>query len=312
MRVAGCALCVWAGLCCGPRHGDRGHAPAPGGACLPLFVSSLLSLCIPPSCPPSSSILLHPSPHSSIVSVLISQSMSTMPTFSWPFVLGLALALVWTTIPHISAQSVPIAVQEFAFARSGSRLLVSGGRTTLNGNQVGLTGQLFALDLSRSWDVSNAPWVQLAASNPAYWYSMVAAPDNSTVYTLQSGVNNSMIVSTYNAQANAWLPTTMSMPPTAESRQGVRPILDPTTWMVYLDATTYLDVFNPNNTGTTSVLNMPPNTFTSRLFSGGVYNRARHSLMYYGGLNYSLQFDLQATYVTEYTINTNTWSNLVS
>jgi len=241
--------------------------------------------------------------------------MRTVPTFSWSFILGLALALVWTAIPQISAQSssaTPSPVQEFAFARSGSKLLVSGGRAVVNNVQANLTGQLFALDLSQSWDVSNPPWTQLAGSTPAYWYYMVAAPDNNTVYTLASGINNSMTVSTYNVQANVWLPSVMTMPVTTETRQGVRPILDPTSLLIYLDASIYLDVFNPNSGGLTSVLSMPPNTFTSRMFAGGVYNQARHSLLYYGGLNYSIEFDLLATYVTEYTISTKIWSNLVS
>ena len=217
---------------------------------------------------------------------------------------------------QISAQaptSAPGPVQEFAFARSGSKLYVNGGRYVLNGTMVTQSGQLYSLDLSQSWSVNNPPWQQLSPSSPpAYFYYMVATPDNNTLYKIQMAADNSMNVYPYSIPLNAWLPNTMTLPATTESRQGVRPILDPTSWLIYLDATTYMDVFNPNNTGTTSTLTMPPNTFTSRLFSGGCYNKARHSIMYYGGLNYSIAFDPLATYVTEYSISGNTWTNFVS
>ncbi|KAG0275353.1 hypothetical protein BGZ96_003825 [Linnemannia gamsii] len=125
------------------------------------------------------------------------------------------------------------------------------------------------------------------------------------------GANESLSFPTYRIATNAWDSNPVRTTPLQESRQGIRPVMDPLTWNIYINAWTYLDVFNTNSS-TYQFLNMPSYTFTSRFFAGSCYNAARRSVMYFGGLNGSIQFDPAANYVSEYSISTSLWSNFTA
>ncbi|KAG0378249.1 hypothetical protein BGX24_004390 [Mortierella sp. AD032] len=207
--------------------------------------------------------------------------------------------------------AVPFPVEQFAFARAGPKAYMIGGKTVENGVTKATTGQVMSLDLTVSWKAASAPWQALAQIAPVYFINAVAAPDNQSIIVIKRGVNESLSFPTYRIATNAWDPNPVTSSPVQESRQGIRPVMDPLTWNIYINAWTYLDVFN-TNTSNFQYLNMPPNTFTSRFFSGSCYNKARHSLMYFGGLNGSIQIDPAATYVSEYSIGTNLWSNFTA
>jgi hypothetical protein len=229
-----------------------------------------------------------------------------MPPLLCLFTLLLALVSLLSTV---QAQVAPAPVQEFAFARAGSKLYVQGGKQDENGVRVGLSSQLFSLDLSVSWPVNAPVWQALAPGQSTYFLNGVVTPDNQNFLTIRVGVNNSLVLDKYNIATDRWAGTQTVFPP-EETRQGIRPVMDPNTGLVYMNAWANMDVFNPSDLGVT-LKPMPANVFTSRLFSGAVYNKLRGSILYYGGLNATIKLDPGATYVTEYTISTGLWSNFV-
>ncbi|KAG0278853.1 hypothetical protein BGZ95_002959 [Linnemannia exigua] len=230
----------------------------------------------------------------------------TMLMASTLLILLSLLPVAYTQLPA----AVPIPVEQFAFARAGPKAYMIGGLNVEN-KVTKTLGQVMSLDLSVSWKAATAPWQALAQVGPVYFINAVAAPDNQSIIVIKRGVNESLSFPTYRIATNAWDANPVNTGPVQESRQGIRPVMDPLTWNIYMNAWTYLDVFN-TNTSTFQYLNMPANTFTSRFFAGSCYNKARHSLMYFGGLNGSIQIDPAATYVSEYSIGTNLWSNFTA
>lgn len=137
----------------------------------------------------------------------------------------------------------------------------------------------------------------------------MSAPDNSSFYTIYVAAGNTFVFTQYDINLNQWSQPYFTSNDT-ESRTIARPVINPQTGLVYLDGSSYMNIFDLKS----KILvenTVPPNTFTSRLFSGAVYNAPRNSVMYFGGLNYSVMWDLDATYVTEYSIALNKWSNFV-
>ncbi|KAK3821144.1 MAG: hypothetical protein J3Q66DRAFT_386058 [Benniella sp.] len=211
-----------------------------------------------------------------------------------------------------TAQSPPPAIEAFAFALAGSKLYVHGGKTVVNNVVNKTSDQLYALDLSLPWNVNQAPWQTLAKGiAAASLINGVASPDNKTFYAFLLGVNNSMIVPAYDIPSGTWGRTPMVLTPDQDYRQGIRPVIDPNTSLIYVNAYQKLDVVDPKTT-LVNIYAMPANTFTSKLFSGATFVKSRNSIMYYGGLNGTIKFDPEATYVTEYTIATRTWSKFIA
>ncbi|KAF9931167.1 hypothetical protein BGZ67_005450 [Mortierella alpina] len=143
-----------------------------------------------------------------------------------------------------------------------------------------------------------------------YFLNGVVTPDDQNFLTIRVGVNNSLILNNYNIASDRWAGSQTVFPP-EESRQGIRPVIDPNTGLVYMNAWSNMNVLNPSGLAVT-LKPMPANVFTSRLFSGAVYNKLRGSILYYGGLNASIKLDPGATYVTEYTISTGLWSTFTT
>ncbi|KAF9566859.1 hypothetical protein EC968_003559 [Mortierella alpina] len=230
-----------------------------------------------------------------------------MPPLLCPFTLLLVLVSLLSTV---QAQVAPAPVQELAFARAGSKLYIQGGKLDENGARVSISSQLFSLDLSVGWPVNAPVWQVLAPGQSTYFLNGVVTSDNQNFLTIRLGVNNSLILNKYNIATDHWAGTQTVFPP-EESRQGIRPVVDPNTGLVYMNAWANMNVFNPSDLSIT-LKPMPANVFTSRLFSGAAYNKLRGSILYYGGLNASIKLDPAATYVTEYTISTGLWSRLTT
>ncbi|KAF9905979.1 hypothetical protein EC991_001138 [Linnemannia zychae] len=207
--------------------------------------------------------------------------------------------------------AVPLPVEQFAFARAGPKAYMIGGKFVENGITKGTYGQVMSLDLTVSWKTASPPWQALAQVAPVYFINAVAAPDNQSIIVIQRGVNESLSFPTYRIATNAWDANPVNTQPVQESRQGIRPVMDPLSWTIYINAWTYLDAFN-TNTSNFQFYTMPPYTFTSRFYAGSCYNSARRSIMYFGGLTGAIQFDPAATYVSEYSIGTNQWSNFTA
>ncbi|KAF9355167.1 hypothetical protein BGX26_006903 [Mortierella sp. AD094] len=226
---------------------------------------------------------------------------------SFSLLLSLLLAV------PIKAQSLPTPspVQEFAFARAGSKLYMQGGKYAVNNTIVSIYSQFFSLDLATNWSVSSPPWQSLAPGLNAYFIRGVATPDNKTFIVFQEGNNGSVIIPKYDIPTNTWSPTPLTLTPDQDYRSGVIPVIDPTTGLVYLNAYQNMDVYNPVSTSF-QVNPNPPNMPASRFFGGGVYIKPRHSILYFGGSNASIVLDAGASRVTEYSVSTGTWTNFTT
>lgn len=188
--------------------------------------------------------------------------------------------------------------------------LPQGGKFEVNSTITNISSQLFSLDLAIPWSTAAPPWNSLAPGSQEYFLNAVSAPDNSSFYTINVAAGNAFVFTKYDIYLNKWSQS-YSTSNDAESRTITRPVVNPKTGLVYLDGSNNMNIFDLK----TELLvesAVPPNTFTSRLFSGAVYNAPRNSVMYFGGLNYSVLWDLEANYVTEYSVALNKWSNFVS
>ncbi|KAF9371644.1 hypothetical protein CPC16_002929, partial [Podila verticillata] len=221
-----------------------------------------------------------------------------------------SLLLCLFSLAHTVLGQVPSPVQEMAFARAGPLLYVQGGKFENNGVVQTVTNQLYALDLSRSWATTAAPWINLAAGDSNFLFNAVAASNNQSIYTIATAANNAFSFKKYNIPTNTWDPNPFLSGTSNQIRLATRPVIDPRTGLVYLTDTNYMNIFNVVSGAMDSNL-MPSYALTSRRFMGSVYNAARQSIMFYGGLDFNGTIDPLATYVTEYNIELKAWSNFV-
>ncbi|KAF9310745.1 hypothetical protein BG003_008147 [Podila horticola] len=198
-----------------------------------------------------------------------------------------------------------------AFARAGPLLYIQGGKFDQNGATQSISNQLYALDLSTSWANTAAPWQSLAPGDAKFLFNAVATSDNQSIYTITTDTNNAFAFKKYNIPTNTWDAIPFLSSTSNQIRQATRPVVDPRTGLVYLTDTNYMNIFNLITGAMESNL-IPSNALTSRRFMGSVYNAARQSVMFYGGLGYNGTVDPQATYVTEYNIGLKTWSNFTT
>ncbi|KAF9174024.1 hypothetical protein BGX21_010518 [Mortierella sp. AD011] len=204
-----------------------------------------------------------------------------------------------------SGAETPLPVQDLAFARVGSDLIVQGGKIVVNGVQQSVTGQTFALDLSSSWPTSSPSWRPFATGTPSTAFYGLSSGDNQTFITIKVVDTVSYTLSTLNVQQNTW--QVMSLNNNDTDTYGVYPVLDPTTDLIYIAGKVNMNVYNMKENVWTST-SIPANTLTQRYFGGAVYNKARHSIMYIGGYNYGAPNNLENnTYLTEYTLTPGKW-----
>ncbi|KAG0038485.1 hypothetical protein BGZ82_000104 [Podila clonocystis] len=236
-------------------------------------------------------------------------SSSRRTEFSIHSLLVLATSLL-SLVATVLAQQTPSPVQEMGFTRVGSKLYIQGGKFETNSTVKSTTGQLFSLDLAIPWSTAAPAWKSLAPGRQMFFMNAVSSPDNSSFYTIYIAVGNAFVFTKYNINLDQWSSPYATNNDT-EARTITRPVINPQTGLVYLDGSSYMNIFDLNSRSMVQNT-VPPNTFTSRLFSGAVFNAPRNSVMYFGGLNYSVKWDLDATYVTEYNIALNTWSNFTT
>ncbi|KAG0002141.1 hypothetical protein BGZ65_002892 [Modicella reniformis] len=221
----------------------------------------------------------------------------------WP--LTLLLSLLLTTSAQV--RQTPDPVHGCAFAVAGSNLFVQGGKTELFNTTATTSSQLFALDLSIGWSVNQAPWTSLELRETGSLIHAIASPDNATLYIFTRGLNDSIVIPRYNIKHNIW-DDPLKFLPDGDSRQGYRPVIDPNTWKVYINAYWNENVINLN----TSTIGNVPRPFTSNFFGGASFIRSRNSIMYFGGLNGKIQFDPPPTTVTEFSVSTGSWTNFTT
>ncbi|KAF9088434.1 hypothetical protein BGX23_007371 [Mortierella sp. AD031] len=224
----------------------------------------------------------------------------------------LPLLLSITYSPAITqAQQTPVVaptgVQEMAFMRAGPNFYVQGGKVVRNTQDFSFTSQLFALDVSTSWSTDSPPWKSLA-SGPTYsLYNGVAAANNKTLITIYQNILTVLLISHYSVDLGTWAYTTAGV---NENLKSIRPVLDPTSGLVYINGQSNMVVLNPM---TSTVENKPiaPTTMVSRLFPGAVYHPGRRSILYMGGFTMDGYFEPQS-YITEYIVATNLWGSFTT
>ncbi|KAF9109966.1 hypothetical protein BGX27_006943 [Mortierella sp. AM989] len=201
----------------------------------------------------------------------------------------------------------PLPSQEFAFARAGSKFYIQGGKFVQNDVAVSTTNQLFSLDLSISWSVNSPPWQSLAPGVNNYNIHGAATSDNKTLLVFMHGNNGLVTIPRYDILTDTWSPNPLQFTPDQDTRVGSRPVLDPVSGLIYLNAFQNLDIYNPLTT-IMKPQQMPSSIPTSKRFGGVAYISSRRSLMYIGGLNGTVQLDDSSSQVREYSLSSGAWS----
>ncbi|KAK3839900.1 MAG: hypothetical protein J3R72DRAFT_422687 [Linnemannia gamsii] len=194
-----------------------------------------------------------------------------------------------------------------AYMRAGPYFYVQGGKAVRNRVDYLTTPQLYALYISTSWTTDSPLWKALS-SGPAYnLLNGVASPDNKTLTTLFQQQFKQLLVNQYSIDMNTWTNTLVQ---TSENLMGIRPVMDPTSGLVYIAGQANMAVLDPR-TMAPKFLPIANTTMLSRSFPGAVYHPGRKSILYLGGFTPASVFE-SGTYVTEYIIATNTWSTFTT
>ncbi|KAF9346339.1 hypothetical protein BGX26_002163 [Mortierella sp. AD094] len=230
----------------------------------------------------------------------------SLPTSGTGTALFFTILLILATafLPLTShAQSI-LPASQMGYARVGKYMYVQGGFIQTTPVNRTLTGQVYSLDLSTSWSVDSPPWKQLYSETPSFLPKLVALPNNQTIYSY--GLNYS---AQYDITSNTWTNLNPGNPPEPWVF-GFVPIIDPNSGSIYLAGFYYMNVYNPQYNSWSNVSMIPPTLFPERYFPQGGYNRARKSIMYFGGF-YNLTTWCTTSSVTEYTIDTKQWTTLM-
>ncbi|KAG0048506.1 hypothetical protein BGZ83_006545 [Gryganskiella cystojenkinii] len=224
----------------------------------------------------------------------------------------------------------PPPVQEMAVMLAGRYLYITGGKYETSASST-TTGATFSLDLSIPWSTNPpstflnisstlsspstngaslppSPWTELVNGPALNLYNGVALPNNQTLLTFIQD-DAGFHVYSYSVSLGRW---TSAMPPgmPVELRQGIRPVIDPKTSLVYIAAQYFMDIFDPSAGQLIfPQANIADGYLKSRAFAGAVFNTARRSVMYYGGLPMTLIWE-STGYITEYFPDKQSWSPL--
>ncbi|KAG0275332.1 hypothetical protein BGZ96_003829 [Linnemannia gamsii] len=222
-------------------------------------------------------------------------------------------SLTPTTTIVTMAQVTPAAVQDTAWARSGSDYLVQGGYVSVNGVSQYISSQFFALDLSTNWQVTSPPWRALSNGTVSRSFYGVSLPTNQTFLTFKYMGPTTYTITTYSVASNSWgLPQASTTGSASDVMDyGVKPVVDPTSGLVYIAGKTSMNIYDPTKQSWTS-RPILTGTLTARYFGSPGYNTARKTIMYVGGYNYGVNpthFD-PVVVVTEYSPATSAWSVL--
>ena len=209
------------------------------------------------------------------------------------------------------AQVTPSAVQDMAFGRSGSDFFIQGGYVALNSVSQSVSSQFVALDLSSPWEVTSPAWRALANGTVSRSFTGASLPTNKTFLTFKYVDPNQYTITAYDVTTDTW---SLPKPVTTVTDimvYGLRPVVDPTSGLVYIAGRAGLNVYNP----TTQVWTAPTSVsgLTAKYFGSALYNTARKTIMYVGGYNYGVaptHFD-PVVVVTEFSPSASTWSVMV-
>ncbi|KAI7815975.1 hypothetical protein BC939DRAFT_72862 [Gamsiella multidivaricata] len=205
----------------------------------------------------------------------------------------------------------PIPVSGAAYARTATKLYVSGGN-----NSRKICPQFYSLDLAIPWSSSQPAWTVLADGPTQQLFPAVFSADQQTMITFHSG-STSAFAMRYSVAKNTW--SRSSIEPIYGVYQGVGAVTDPSTNLVYLAA----GYTGPRNTMTVysieadmiSTLDPLPDPlliFQARAYYGNVWSKKRSSILFFGGYDTTLETPLAGNVVTEYVPATKVWQTLVT
>ncbi|KAG0296933.1 hypothetical protein BGZ96_008122 [Linnemannia gamsii] len=120
--------------------------------------------------------------------------------------------------------------------------------------------------------------------------------------------NTQLLINQYNVETDTWKYNSV---PVSENLKRIRPVMDPTSGLIYIAGQQNMIVLDPRTVSILQQLPIANTTMPSRSFPGAVYHPGRKSILYLGGFSPEGLFEAK-TYVTEYTITTNTWSILAT
>ncbi|KAF9274522.1 hypothetical protein BGZ88_002959 [Linnemannia elongata] len=178
------------------------------------------------------------------------------------------------------AQVTPAAVQSTAWARSGSDYLVQGGYVSLNGVSQYVSSQLFALDLSMNWSVTSPPWRALSNGTVSRSFYGINLPTNQTFLTLRYVEPTTYTITAYNVASNTWdLPRTIATASASDvMAYGLKPVVDPTSGLIYIAGIAGMNIYNPTNQ-TWDSRPILTGTLMARYFGSPGYNTARKTII---------------------------------
>ncbi|KAF9274596.1 hypothetical protein BGZ88_002912 [Linnemannia elongata] len=229
---------------------------------------------------------------------------------------SLALLSSSLLLHQTSAQSTAYPVSGGAVARTKTNLFILGGSASQNPNTPP-TNQFITLDLTTSWTATQPAWTVLnpGPANSIYPATFTSDQKRMLVFHLPS----SNAVYEFRVETGVWVQSSLAF---ADMKwQGVGAVTDPRTGLVYL-ATGYtdpgrmtMDILNPATQNITHSRLPDPFgpvgtvRFEARWFYGNVWCESRKSILYWGGYQPTNKMPTENV-VTEFTVDTMTWSNL--
>ncbi|KAK5805634.1 hypothetical protein F5H01DRAFT_383533 [Linnemannia elongata] len=229
---------------------------------------------------------------------------------------SLALLSSSLLLHQTSAQSTAYPVSGGAVARTKTNLFILGGSASQNPNTPP-TNQFITLDLTTSWTATQPAWTVLnpGPANSIYPATFTSDQKRMLVFHLP----NSNAVYEFRVETGVWVQSNLAF---ADMKwQGVGAVTDPRTGLVYL-ATGYtdpgrmtMDILNPSTQNITHSRLPDPFgpagtvRFEARWFYGNVWCESRKSILYWGGYQPTNKMPTENV-VTEFIVDTMTWSNL--
>ncbi|KAF9896017.1 hypothetical protein BX616_008310, partial [Lobosporangium transversale] len=210
------------------------------------------------------------------------------------------LSLILHYVSTVSAQTGPEANTRMPFAQIGSRLYLQGGPYDKR------NGPFFSVDLAASWTLDTVPWTSHNYGNFTSYQKQIGVGINQTLYIYGNIVYDNLRVNVDDASAE-WSLVAPPGPRLCRSLQDFA--VDTRKGVVYSFAFPFKDtmcLLGDFEKGWETRLVSNGTLVVTPDFIGSVYNSNRNSVM--GG--YRLEQDSSTAYVTEYRIDSNSWSTI--
>ncbi|KAF9970091.1 hypothetical protein BGZ73_007316 [Actinomortierella ambigua] len=208
---------------------------------------------------------------------------------------------------------MPLPVAEAAYVKHGTKFYVYGGRVTLTSTDpTALTGQFFALDLSKPWSADAAVWIKLPEGPKKYHVTMAMSKDGKILMVFPGKDNTAHRYLVENPQ---WL---ASRQPFNVAMTDVAPVMTENDGRVVILAgfgtsATHdqIDIYSFDVDFIEATLPVPPYSpstlfLPAKGFYKAAWSKKLQSIVYYGGLS---EFTTDQ-WVSLYNPVTNSWKSL--